>query len=86
MHNGAFKSLDQLIEFYNNGGGSMANNKKIPNQTLPFDSLQLSPKEKADIKSFLLSLSDNPYKDIAPKKLPAFNDPILNNRKIGGEY
>jgi cytochrome c peroxidase len=86
MHNGVFKDLDQVIDFYNQGGGSLDNNKPITNQTLPFDSLQLSVKEKADIKSFLLSLTDNSYKEITPKKLPKFKDPILDNRKIGGEY
>lgn len=86
MHNGVFKNLDQVIDFYNKGGGSLENNKTIINQTLPFDSLQLSVKEKSDIKSFLLSLSDNPYKDITPKKLPKFKDPNIDKRKIGGEY
>ncbi|MBA2611211.1 MAG: hypothetical protein H0U95_04515 [Bacteroidetes bacterium] len=85
MHNGAFRTIDQVIEFYNKGGGSVAK-QKINHQTLPFDSLQLSPKEKDEIKSFLMSLSDNSYKNIAPKKLPQINDPVLNKRKIGGEY
>lgn len=86
MHNGVFKNLDQVIDFYNKGGGSLENNKTIINQTLPFDSLQLSAKEKSDIKSFLLSLSDNPYKDITPKKLPKFKGADFDKRKIGGEY
>lgn len=86
MHNGVFKDLDQVIDFYNQGGGSLDNNNPITNQTLPFDSLQLSVKEKADIKSFLLSLSYNSYKNIAPKKLPKFKDSTIDNRKIGGEY
>lgn len=85
MHNGSYKTLDQVIDFYNKGGGAIIS-PKIGNQTLPFDSLQLSSKEKADIKSFLLSLADNPYKNTKPKRLPQLNDPILNNRKIGGEY
>ena len=86
MHNGVFKNLEEVIDFYNNGGISLANNKPITNQTLPFDSLQLSLKEKADIKSFLLSLTDNPHKDIAPKKLPKFKNSDFDKRKIGGEY
>lgn len=85
MHNGAYRTLDQVIEFYNKGGSSVMK-QKIEHQTLPFDSLHLSAKEKQDIKYFLLSLSDNPYKNISPKKLPKINDPILNERKIGGEY
>ena len=85
MHNGAFKTIDQVIDFYNKGGGSVSK-QKIVHQTLPFDSLQLSQKEKEDIKAFLLSLSDNPFKNIAPKKLPEIKDPLLNKRKVGGEY
>ena len=86
MHNGVFKSLDGVIDFYNKGGGSVDNNSALTNQTLPFDSLQLSIQEKADIKSFLMSLSDNQYKYITPKKLPKFKDPAIDKRKIGGEY
>ena len=86
MHNGVFKNLDEVIDFYNKGGGSLDNNSTLTNQTLPFDSLQLSLQEKADIKSFLMSLSDNQYKDITPKKLPKFKDPVIDHRKIGGEY
>ncbi|MDP1801796.1 MAG: cytochrome-c peroxidase [Bacteroidota bacterium] len=85
MHNGAYRTLEEVIEFYNKGGGSVSA-QKIEHQTLPFDSLQLSTKEKQDIKYFLLSLSDNPYKNITPKKLPKIKDPVLNERKIGGEY
>ena len=76
----------KVIDFYNKGGGSLDNNRALTNQTLPFDSLQLSLQEKADIKSFLMSLSDNQYKDITPKKLPKFKDPVIDHRKIGGEY
>jgi cytochrome c peroxidase len=86
MHNGVFNSLDGVIDFYNKGGGSVDNNSALTNQTLPFDSLQLSIQEKADIKSFLMSLSDNQCKDITPKKLPKFKDPAIDKRKIGGEY
>ncbi len=85
MHNGAYKTIEQVIDFYNKGGGAFIE-PKMNNQTLPFDSLQLSVQEKADIKSFLLSLSDYKYKNIKPKRLPLFNDPVLDRRKVGGEY
>lgn len=85
MHNGSFKKIDQIIEFYNKGGGKVLL-QKVQNQTLPFDSLNLTVKEKEDIKLFLMCLSDNPYKNIRPKKLPDFNNPVLNKRKLGGEY
>ncbi|MEO6305386.1 MAG: cytochrome C peroxidase, partial [Bacteroidia bacterium] len=85
MHNGSYKTIEQVIEFYSKGGSAISK-QKIDHQTLPFDSLQLSPKEKEDIKLFLLSLADNSYKNIAPKKLPQTNNAELNKRKIGGEY
>ncbi len=57
MHNGVFKTLEEVIDFYNNGGGK---GLKIspPNQSLPFDKLNLTAKEKKDIITFMKSLTD----------------------------
>lgn len=57
MHNGAFRTLEQVVEFYHRGGG-VGFNYKLPNQTLPFDSLQLNTAEKENIVLFLKSLTD----------------------------
>ncbi len=57
MHNGVFKTLDEVIEFYNNGGGKGL--KIAPaNQTLPFEKLNLTPTEQRNIISFLRTLTD----------------------------
>jgi cytochrome c peroxidase len=57
MHNGVFNTLEQVVDFYNKGGGQGL--KIAPeNQTLPFDKLQLTKKEKQDIILFMRSLSD----------------------------
>jgi cytochrome c peroxidase len=57
MHNGVFKTLEQVVDFYNNGGGKGL--KIAPkNQTLPFEKLQLSVVEKHDIIAFLRTLTD----------------------------
>ncbi|MES2762379.1 MAG: cytochrome c peroxidase [Bacteroidota bacterium] len=85
MHNGIYKTLDEVIEFYNKGGGQGLG-INIPHQTLPFDSLSLSKKEMSDVKAFLLSLTDTVGLTHKPNKLPVFNDPILNKRTIGGTY
>ena len=62
MHNGVFTTLDEVMEFYNNGGGKGL--KIAPeNQTLPFDKLNLSKKEIADIISFMKSLTDTAVKE-----------------------
>jgi cytochrome c peroxidase len=86
MHNGIYKTLEEVIEFYHKGGGA-GFNYEVPNQTLPFDSLQLTPKEKADIVLFLRTLTDTVGLTSRPSRLPQFeNDPVLNKRVIGGEY
>jgi cytochrome c peroxidase len=57
MHNGVFNTLDEVMDFYNEGGG--AGLKIAPeNQTLPKDKLNLSKKEIADIIAFMKALTD----------------------------
>jgi cytochrome c peroxidase len=57
MHNGVYKTLEAVLDFYNNGGGKGL--KIAPqNQTLPFDKLQLSVAEKRNIIAFLKTLTD----------------------------
>ena len=55
MHNGVFTTLDQVMDFYNKGGGTGLG-IKIDNQTLPFDKLNLNAKESKDIIAFIKSL------------------------------
>jgi cytochrome c peroxidase len=57
MHNGGFKTLDEVIEFYNRGGGAGLG-LNIPNQTLVADRLNLSKQDKKDIVSFIKALTD----------------------------
>ena len=57
MHNGAFQTLDKVMEFYNKGGGNGLG-LNLVSQTLPSDSLKLTDKEIKDIISFLNSLTD----------------------------
>jgi cytochrome c peroxidase len=85
MHNGIYKTLEDVIDFYNKGGGQGIG-ITIPHQTLPFDSLQLTTKEISDIKSFMLSLTDTIGLTKRPKRLPQFSDEKLNRRAIGGNY
>jgi len=44
MHNGVFTTLEQVIDFYNKGGGAGLG-YKVDNQTLAADKLNLSKKE-----------------------------------------
>ena len=57
MHNGQFQTLDQVLDFYNQGGG-LGLGLDVPNQTLPPDKLHLSPQELSDLKAFLVALTD----------------------------
>jgi cytochrome c peroxidase len=59
MHNGAFKSLEEVMDFYNKGGGA-GTHTAFENETLPPDKLQLSKKEIKNIISFLKTLTDEP--------------------------
>lgn len=55
MHNGVFTTLEQVIDFYDRGGGAGLG-MKLDNQTLPFDKLNLTPRERDNIVAFLRSL------------------------------
>lgn len=86
MHNGVFKTLEEVIEFYNIGGG-IGLGYEVPFQTLASDSLHLSQIEKFQLISFLKSLTDTVGLTFKPTSLPEFPDnPKLNLRPIGGDY
>lgn len=57
MHNGVFATLEEVIDFYDKGGGQGLG-LSIPNQTLPLAKLGLTPAEKKQLKAFLLTLTD----------------------------
>ena len=57
MHNGVYTSLEEVIDFYNKGGGQGLG-FELEYQTLPFDNLQLTPEEKENLVLFLHTLTD----------------------------
>lgn len=57
MHNGVFKTLEEVVDFYNKGGGLSAG-ANLSNLTLPFDELKLTPQEQKDIVAFMKKLTD----------------------------
>ena len=57
MHNGSFKDLNEVMEFYNLGGGAGLG-IDLANQTLSDEPLNLSDQEIQQIISFMNSLSD----------------------------
>jgi cytochrome c peroxidase len=60
MHNGVYNKLEEVVKFYELGGGNGIG-MNLAYQTLPFDNLQLTPKEKNDLISFMLTLTDKKY-------------------------
>jgi cytochrome c peroxidase len=60
MHNGVYKTLEEVIDFYNDGGG-LGLGLEVPNQTLPEDKLNLSDKEKKQLIAFMKTLTDQKY-------------------------
>ena len=57
MHNGVYKTLEEVIRFYEVGGG-VGIGINLSHQTLPFDKLQLSKDDKLALIEFIKSLSD----------------------------
>lgn len=58
MHNGVYHSLNEVIDFYNRGGGSGIG-IHLENQTLPTDQLNLSKTEINNLITFLKTLNNN---------------------------
>ncbi|MDR6966114.1 cytochrome c peroxidase [Flavobacterium arsenatis] len=57
FHNGAYKTLDEVVDFYNKGGGEGVG-LSVYNQTLSPDPLDLNEKEIKDLIAFMKSLDD----------------------------
>ena len=80
MHNGVFATLEEVVDFYNRGGGAGLG-FDLPNQTLPPDRLNLTTEEKSDLIAFLRSLTDTTGTTSRPDHLPKFPDNPEWNRK-----
>ncbi|MES2375998.1 MAG: cytochrome c peroxidase [Bacteroidota bacterium] len=55
MHNGVFRSLEEVVDFYNKGGGAGIG-LYVPNQTLASDKLNLTALEQKQLIAFIKSL------------------------------
>ena len=85
MHNGAFFSLEEVLNFYDGGGGN-GHGLAVPNQTLSSDSLHLTQQEKNYLLAFINSLNESIPFEKKPKKLPTSSSSFLNHRTVGGTY
>jgi cytochrome c peroxidase len=94
MHNGLFKTLEQVVDFYDHAAGQKFGKDMRPDMgELPFFTilpieLKLADGEKKDLVAFLKTLTDTSASAKVPTRLPRFGDPYakLNGRTIGGDY
>ena len=63
MHTGTFNTLDEVVDFYNKGGGPSAN--KSPK----IMKLNLTDSEKKDLVAFLMTLTGE-LPQVVPPQLP----------------
>jgi cytochrome c peroxidase len=59
MINGTFLTLRQVMDFYEGGGAHVGGSGRLPNQTLPTDSLHLTPSERDAVIALLQALTDS---------------------------
>jgi len=93
MHNGIYKTLEQVVDFYNHAGGTKFMHdygkslKGLPFFTILPIELKLTADEKKDLVAFIKTLTDNSPGQI-PTHLPEIKGRYasINNRKIGGAY
>ncbi|MFM8473487.1 MAG: cytochrome-c peroxidase, partial [Candidatus Kapaibacterium sp.] len=84
FHNGSYGTLEKVIDFYARGGGKGIG-WPVLHQTLPFDRLELSTRDRRDLVAFMNSLTDTAGLTHRPVHLPLLS-PDRDHRTIGGEY
>jgi parallel beta-helix repeat protein len=70
MHNGRFQTLDEVIDFYANGGGH-GEGLNLPNLDDKIRGFKISNQEKRDLIAFLQALTDESKKPEIPEKVPS---------------
>jgi cytochrome c peroxidase len=85
MHNGVYATLEQVMDFYDRGGGSGIG-IVLENQTLAADRLDFSARDHADMIAFLRALTDTAKSNVQPTRLPSFGVPTIDARSVGGDY
>ena len=70
MHNGVFQTLEEVIDFYSQGGGR-GQGLDIPNMDDKIRKFKLSSSEKSDLIAFLHCLTDESEKPKFPDAVPS---------------
>jgi cytochrome c peroxidase len=94
MHNGVYKTLEQVVDFYDKAAGNQFQKDMRPDMAgLPFFTilpieLHLTEGEKKDLVAFLRTLTDTSASSAMPRRLPALRSAYagLSRRTIGGDY
>lgn len=68
MHNGSFATLEEVVEFYAQGGGRAHDVSNVDSFVIGFD---LTDQEKADLIAFLYALSDESNLPEIPAEVPS---------------
>ncbi|MDP1728239.1 MAG: cytochrome c peroxidase [Bacteroidota bacterium] len=61
MHDGRFKTLQEVVEFYNSGTQNAATVSPFISKHFAAGGLNLTPQDKIDLLTFLISLSDTSF-------------------------
>ncbi|MFN7622318.1 MAG: cytochrome-c peroxidase, partial [Acidobacteriota bacterium] len=75
MHNGIFPTLEEIVEFYNDGGGR-GRGIEVISQDSKVEKLNLSAQQKADLVSFLKSLDNLEPPPVVPVAVPSGLPPV----------
>jgi cytochrome c peroxidase len=70
MHNGRFQTLEEVIDFYANGGGK-GQGLNLPNLDDKIRGFKVTDQEKRDLVAFLHALTDESKKPEIPEKVPS---------------
>ncbi len=70
MHNGAFKTLEEVVEFYNDGGGR-GRGQDAYSQDSKVAKLDLTEQQKKDLVAFMKSLNDLAAPPVVPASVPS---------------
>ena len=83
MHNGIFKSLDEVIDFYA-GGGGRAHGFKGSQLDDKIRKFELSNEERKDLIAFMHALTDESNKPTIPDRVPSSLSvvPSLDNQSL----
>lgn len=81
MHNGVYRTLEEVLDFYDAGGGHGLG-AALPHQTLSTDSLHLTTPERRAIIAFLGALTDTSGTTAGPTTLSQVRGTFRSTRPI----